>query len=385
MKINKIVITGGPCAGKTTAMSWIQNAFTNKGYLVLFVDETATELISGGAPWILTKNNREYQLQVTRLMLAKESAFEAVAKTFDAEKVLIVCDRGTLDNRAYMNDEEFRYVLEQLQTNEIELRDHYDAVFHLVTAAKGAEEFYTLANNAARYETPEEAIRVDEGLIASWTGHPHLRVIDNRYDFNGKMLALITEIASFLGEPRPLETKRRYLIEYPDVWELEKRPNCQRVEIVQAYLHSEIPGEMIRIRERGRDGNFVYFKTRKRLIEGGKRIELEERLTQAEYEDLLLQADPLYCPIHKQRYCLSENGLYYNIDIYPQWKNQALMEIELYGGEDTVAFPAGIRVIREVTGEEEFSNPYIAKNTLKAFFASKQLKAPAEGNSGSAD
>ena len=39
----KIVITGGPCAGKTTAMSWIQNAFTNKGYMVLFVDETATE------------------------------------------------------------------------------------------------------------------------------------------------------------------------------------------------------------------------------------------------------------------------------------------------------------------------------------------------------
>ena len=30
MKITKIVITGGPCAGKTTAMSWIQNAFTQK-------------------------------------------------------------------------------------------------------------------------------------------------------------------------------------------------------------------------------------------------------------------------------------------------------------------------------------------------------------------
>ena len=106
---------------------------------MLFVSETATELSSGGAPWKLTRNNREYQLQVTKLMLAKEQAFEAIAKTFEAEKVLIVCDRGTLDNRAYMTDEEFRYVLEQLGTNEVELRDHYDAVFHLVTAAKGAE------------------------------------------------------------------------------------------------------------------------------------------------------------------------------------------------------------------------------------------------------
>ena len=46
--IVRIVITGGPCAGKTTAMSWIQNAFTKLGYRVLFIPETATELISGG-------------------------------------------------------------------------------------------------------------------------------------------------------------------------------------------------------------------------------------------------------------------------------------------------------------------------------------------------
>lgn len=39
MEITKIVITGGPCAGKSTAMSWIQNAFTQKGYRVLFVPE----------------------------------------------------------------------------------------------------------------------------------------------------------------------------------------------------------------------------------------------------------------------------------------------------------------------------------------------------------
>ena len=360
MKITKIVITGGPCAGKTTAMSWIQNAFSKEGYLVLFVSETATELSSGGAPWKFTRNNREYQLQVTKLMLAKEQAFESVARTFDEEKVLIVCDRGTLDNRAYMNDEEFRYVLDQLNTGEVELRDHYDAVFHLVTAAKGAVEFYTLANNAARYETVEEAIRVDDGLIASWTGHPHLRIIDNQYDFNNKMMALITEIAAFLGEPRPLETRRKYLIRYPDVVELERRPNCQRVEILQAYLKSEIPGEMIRIRQRGRDGHYLYYKTRKRMIDG-KRIELEERLSKNEYLELLMQADPDYRPIRKQRYCISENGLYYNIDIYPQWSDQALMEIELYGGEQKILFPEGIEIIREVTGEEAFTNPAIAR------------------------
>ena len=359
--ITKIVITGGPCAGKTTAMSWIQNAFTEKGYMVLFVDETATQLISGGAQWKYTRNNREYQYRVTQLMLAKELAFTEIAKTFEAEKVLVVCDRGALDNRAYMNDEEFQYVLDQLDTSEVELRDQYDAVFHLVTAAKGAEQFYTLANNAARYETAEEASKVDDGLIAAWTGHPHLRVIDNRYSFDEKMLALITEISAFLGEPRPLETKRKYLIAYPDVHALEQRQNCRRVEILQTYLKSDIPGEMIRIRQRGRDGNYLYYKTRKRMVEGMKRIEMEERLTKNEYLDLLMQADPDYRPIRKQRFCLSENGLYYNIDLFPQWNDQALMEIELYDKDEQVRFPEGIRVIREVTGEAEFSNPSIAR------------------------
>ena len=115
------MITGGPCAGKTTAMSWIQNAFTQKGYKVLFVDETATQLSNGGAGWKFTRDNKEYQYRVTELMHAKERAFTEVAKTFEDDKVLVVCDRGALDNRAYMNEEEYRYVLNKLHSNEVEL------------------------------------------------------------------------------------------------------------------------------------------------------------------------------------------------------------------------------------------------------------------------
>ena len=55
--ITKIVITGGPCAGKSTAMTWIQDHFTKLGYKVLFIAETATELITGGvAPWTCKSN-----------------------------------------------------------------------------------------------------------------------------------------------------------------------------------------------------------------------------------------------------------------------------------------------------------------------------------------
>ena len=71
-QITKIVITGGPCAGKTTGMSWIQNAFTEIGYSVIFIPETATELISGGvAPWTL-ESNLDYQLCQMRFQIEKE-------------------------------------------------------------------------------------------------------------------------------------------------------------------------------------------------------------------------------------------------------------------------------------------------------------------------
>ena len=359
--ISKIVITGGPCAGKTTAMSWIQNAFTSMGYAVLFVDETATQLITGGAaPW-LSQSNRDFQWRLVELQLNKEKAFVEIAKTLKADKILVVCDRAALDNRAYMSDEEFRYVLRQMNTNEVSLRDQYDAVFHLVTAAKGAERFYTTANNAARTETVEEAAALDDRLIAAWTGHPHLRVIDNSSDFDEKMRRLIGGITAFLGEPVPMEIERKYLIAYPDVKALEKLPNCRRVDIVQTYLKCDHGEEEVRIRQRGYDGNYIYFKTRKRRISDLKRIEVEERLTQEEYLSLLVQADPAYRPIHKQRYCLSDNGLYYEIDVYPEWQDKAIMEVELHSDTQKVVFPDCVKVIREVTDDPSYSNHSLAK------------------------
>ena len=357
-RITTIVITGGPCAGKTTAMSWIQNAFRKMGYAVLFVDETAAQLISGGAaPW-LCASGREFQLELLRLQLAKEAAFTAIARNMKADKVLIVCDRGAMDNRAYMSDEDFRWVLRMLRTGEVALRDQYDAVIHLVTAAKGALKYYK--NSEVRREPPEKAAELDDRLIAAWTGHPHFRIIDNSTDFEDKMRRLIREISIVLGEPAPLEIERKFLIRRPDPKALAQRPNCRRVDIVQTYLLPEEGAEEVRIRQRGADGSYVYYHTRKRKLMGMRRVEEEERLTERQYLTLLTRADPACRTIRKQRYCLSENGLYYEIDLYPEWKDQAIMEIELHSEDQAIVFPEGIEVIREVTGEETFTNHALA-------------------------
>ena len=196
--ITKIVITGGPCGGKSAAMSRVQAAFGEQGYRVLYIPETATELITGGVtPW--TCGSRvEYQRIQFILQKTKERLYEEAALTMDAEKILIVCDRGLIDNRAYMTKEEFEVILEEDGRKEEEIRSSYNAVFHLVSAVKGAEKFYTTANNQARRETPEEAAILDDRVLSAWTGHPHLRVIDNSTDFEGKMQRLIREITEFL-------------------------------------------------------------------------------------------------------------------------------------------------------------------------------------------
>ena len=364
VKISKIVLTGGPCAGKTTALTWINNYFRDRGYTVLFVPETATELIPNGiAPWTC-KSNYDFQLAVASLQKTKEAIFEQMARGMNNDKILIVCDRGMLDNKAYMKPSEFKKVLKDFNTTEVAERDSYDAVFHLVTAAKGKEKFYTLDNNNARTETIEEARSIDDKIISAWTGHPHLRIIDNSTDFEQKLQKLLKEIASFLGEPEPLEIERKYLINYPDIKMLESMPNCTKVEIAQTYLKSDDEVER-RVRARGIDGNYMYYLTEKRKITNLKRIEVEKRLTQNEYLKLLMDQDNSLRTIHKTRYCLSAENQYFEIDIYPEWNNQAIMEIELSSEDDSIQIPPFIEVIKDVTDDDRYKNYNMAGSMPK--------------------
>lgn len=359
-EITKIVITGGPCAGKTTAMSWIQNHFTNLGYHVIFVPECATELINAGISGTTCKDLISFQGALMTLQLQREKIYERAAKTIKNNKVLIVCDRGMMDSKAYLSGLEFATVINSLNKNEVELRDNYDAVFHLVTAAKGAQEFYTKENNTARSESIEEATLADNKLISAWTGHPHFRVIDNSSNFEDKMKRLLKEISHFIGEPEPYEIERKFLIEFPDISWLEKNKNCKKLEIIQTYLNSN-KDEEIRVRQRGYDGNYIYTQTTKRNVNDITRVEIEKRLTKDEYIDLLMNADTSKHPIRKTRYCLIYKNHYFEIDIYPFWSDKAIVEIELNDENEEIEFPKQLKLIKEVTNDKNYRNSELAK------------------------
>lgn len=355
-KLWEFVLTGGPCAGKTTALSVIEQVLTAKGYKVMIVPETATELINSGiTPWELGQN--VFQDILTNRSLNKEKTTREAARILCKDTVIIY-DRGLMDGKAYTELENFIEILSHNLITYTDARDQYDAVFHLVTAAEGAEESYTLANNKARTETPEQARKADLKTRNAWVGHPHLRVIDNSTPFKEKIDRLIKEVFSVMGLPVPVEIERKYLIKKPDLAMLETTEGVVKTNILQTYLKTTTPGIERRVRQRGDGSSFSYYYTEKITLSDLSRQETERKITVQEYLSFLLEGEK---KLRKDRYCFVYENQYFELDIYPDWEDEAILEIELTEETQEVDIPNWIQVIREVTGDFNYKNVNLAK------------------------
>lgn len=83
----------------------------------------------------------------------------------------------------------------------------------MITCADGAVEFYSTENNAARYESIEEAIELDKKLINSWVGHPHFSIIDNKeLSFKKKIDRCLDTVLKFIGLPTPTSFHKKFLL-----------------------------------------------------------------------------------------------------------------------------------------------------------------------------
>ena len=146
-KIVKIVLTGGPAAGKTTLISRVLKEFKQEdGWKVITIPETATELISGFGikPFDNCMSMFDFQYFVIADQLHKEKLALDAAQKVPEQNVLILYDRALLDDKAYITDAEFEYVVSHFGLTTEAVLAKYDAVIHLVTCAKGAEFAYNL-------------------------------------------------------------------------------------------------------------------------------------------------------------------------------------------------------------------------------------------------
>ena len=361
-EIKKIVLTGGPCAGKTTALVKITEYFSGFGYKVFNVPEVPTIFSTAG--WNYLTPNRDLYYQGERAILATQLALEdhfmRLAEVC-TRPVLVVCDRGTMDISAYIKPEEWEEITAMCGTNSNELLERYDAVLHLVSAADGAEQYYTTATNATRYEQAnEEGLRLarelDKKVIRAWTGHPHLRVINNHDDFENKLNRVLKEISKVVGLPQPVQQERIFRVEI--VGEI---PECSESEITQTYLVAE-PGSEVRLRRREFSGGKVVnvHRSRKRISDT-EVIETERHIDNNLYEQMLQQADPYRATIKKRRQSFIWKGQFFEIDTFhAPIDNLVMMETKGVSEQENINFPPFVKVLEDVTGNSRYLNYNIA-------------------------
>ena len=361
-RIIRIVLTGGPAAGKTTLISRILKEFKQEdGWRVITIPETATELISGFGikPFGNCMSMLKFQDFVIADQIHKEKLALWAAEVVPEKDVLVIYDRALMDDKAYISDEEFAATLAGFDgRTEKTVLAGYDAVLHLVTCAKGAEFAYDLGNEA-RTESIEYAREMDDRTLRAWSGHPNLRIIDNAINFEDKINRAIREIYRIVGQPEPMVRKRKYLISMPDMENLAERYAAVPIDMVQTYLCMTNPCIERRVRRQKHGGDYMYFYTEKHIRPDGTKWDTEKPITEKDYNRYLLEADPELQSVDKTKYRFVYDSCRFEIDVYPFSADKAVMF--RYSENDEAAIPPEIRVIREVTGDPSCKNKQLAK------------------------
>lgn len=363
MAIKKIVLTGGPCAGKTTALVKITEYFSDLGYKVFTVPEVPTMVTQSG--WNYMTNNKAFyyegELVILQLQLSLEDSVQRMAETLvDDQPCVIICDRGTMDISAYITPEMWQDLAAKVGFTTEELRSRYDAVLHLVSAADGAEQFYTTENNAQRYEQAnEEGLKIarmlDRKVLDAWSNHPHLRVIDNNSDFDRKLNRVLNEVSQVLELPLPKREERKYIVEL-----VGEMPESIESEILQTYLVAE-PRCEIRLRRRKQQGKVTNIHTTTKEISSTEKIITERQVNNSLYESLLQQADPYRSQIRKLRRSFIWQGQYFELDSYLEpVSNLMILETKGMACHEDVKFPPFLKIIEDITGNKAYHNHNIA-------------------------
>lgn len=167
----------------------------------------------------------------------------------------------------------------------------------------------------------------------------------------------------------PLEIEYKFLIEMPDLKVLKAQPEFKEKKLCQMYL--ELPlglselGTRCRIRKTEENGKVTYRKTFKKDVTELTRIEIEEEISEEEYTELSAFLRKGTAPIEKTRLTFSFEGYTCEVDIFPFWKTQAFLEIEVESESITPPVPDFITVLKDVSKDKAYRNSSIARMLFK--------------------
>eukprot|EP01052_Picozoa_sp_SAG31_P059358 SAG31_NODE_18669_length_627_cov_0.912879_2_plen_172_part_01 len=141
-----MVLTGAPCAGKTSALGFIEALFKDQGFHVV-------------------KAARLAELQGALLLSQLQAEDTAIAATrFTSQPSIVLCDSGALSGAAYCTPEVWSEVLRSTGCQTTALSCHYNLVLRLGSVAEmGQGELYDFgpgSSNPERFHTAEQAREV---------------------------------------------------------------------------------------------------------------------------------------------------------------------------------------------------------------------------------
>lgn len=272
MNIYKIVLTGGPCAGKTTIIKAINDKLKNRGYYVVVVPETASELICNG---ILPNGDRDHTLKYQEFILLTQSTKEKIAEDYceniknsnldlidDKKGIVILYDRAIMDNRAYLSHLDYNNMLKKYGYNEIGTIDKYDLVIDLVSTATAKPEAYQL--NGIRYEDVKAAARLDELTSGAWLLHRNLRVIKPTDSIEEKINIVFSYINNLLENRQKDETVKFEVDKENSDFSCYNNNNSRRIKIKSIYLKSLDSNHLI-LDRRQYNGNISFIMKKSKL------------------------------------------------------------------------------------------------------------------------
>lgn len=183
----KILLSSGPCAGKTKFLPVLEEWLKDQGLTFITVPETATALLQAGADPTSTTFQRDIFTH----------QYHAETRASSQPVDVVIFDRGFLDQQAYTTPSTFLAMGKKYRVfdSKEEMFNRYDLVLHFESNAS----YKHVAEG--RLETQEVAVKLEEVTKFFTSQHPNYYFIHSRKRIEDKFNKAKRIISKYLPEP----------------------------------------------------------------------------------------------------------------------------------------------------------------------------------------
>jgi CYTH domain-containing protein/predicted ATPase len=196
-ELPRIVLTGGPCSGKSSVMAALKDEFKDVLHCIPEVATIVIEQVGAKPPFDDTLAMKSFQRTIYRVQLGFEKVSNRQAIR-DGRKALLL-DRGTIDGAAYMG----RGISDLENVCRTSLADEYGRYHGVLCLETPPRKVYEAnkANNPARSESYDQAAALGNRIAKVWGQHPNFVLVKNGSSWGAKLAAARAALMRLLEKP----------------------------------------------------------------------------------------------------------------------------------------------------------------------------------------